>query len=298
MVEEVVYPNTTYTLSFYHKDGGLLEASHADGGSTLLQIQSFQTDYAVDQLTEAPSNWAQQTFQFTTDANTHRIAILFSAYAPGVNVSVQLDGISIAPQETCQGDIDNDTVGNGLDLDSDNDGIFDVIESGNGEFDTNNDGRIDSNDTGFVDSNNNGAHDSIESRTPTDTDSDTTVDMFDLDSDNDSCNDVREAGYTDGDNDGILGNSPITQTSFGTVTGTADGYTLPLDQNSNGTKDYQESNYDIACFSEDLTMDMTKVAQTIDVNSDGVLGLVIKFSIQWLLQIPVQSVIHCSSQTY
>ena len=42
MVEEVVYPNTTYTLSFYHKDGGLLEASHADGGSTLLQIQSFK----------------------------------------------------------------------------------------------------------------------------------------------------------------------------------------------------------------------------------------------------------------
>ena len=45
MVEEVVYPNTTYTLSFYHKDGGLLEASHADGGSTLLQIQSFPVSY-------------------------------------------------------------------------------------------------------------------------------------------------------------------------------------------------------------------------------------------------------------
>ena len=29
-------PNTTYTISYYHKDGGLLEASHGDGGSTLL----------------------------------------------------------------------------------------------------------------------------------------------------------------------------------------------------------------------------------------------------------------------
>ncbi|MAW14797.1 MAG: hypothetical protein CMC25_00005, partial [Flavobacteriaceae bacterium] len=273
MVEEVVYPSTTYTIKFYHKDGGLLEASHGNGGSTLLQVQSMQTDFAVDQLTVAPTSWAQQTFQFTTDANTHRIAILFSAYAPGVNVSIQLDGISIEPQETCQGDIDNDSVGNGLDLDSDNDGIYDVIESGNGAFDTNNDGRIDSNDTGFVDNNDNGAHDSIESRTPTDTDSDTTVDMFDLDSDNDNCNDSKEAGYTDGDNDGKLGNSPITQDANGKVTSGSDGYTIPLDQNSNGIKDYQEVSYDVACFSDNLTIDMTKSAEKIDVNSDGVLGL-------------------------
>ena len=133
MVEEVVYPNTTYTISYYHKDGGLLEASHGDGGSTLLQVQSLQTDYAVDQLTETPSDWAQNSFQFTTDANTNRIAILFSAYAPGVNVSIQLDGILIEPQEQCFGDIDNDSVGNGLDLDSDNDGIYDSIEAGNGD---------------------------------------------------------------------------------------------------------------------------------------------------------------------
>ena len=166
MVEEVVYPNTTYTISYYHKDGGLLEASHGDGGSTLLQVQSLQTDYAVDQLTETPSDWTQNTFQFTTDANTNRIAILFSAYAPGVNVSIQLDGILIEPQEQCFGDIDNDSVGNGLDLDSDNDGIYDSIEAGNGDLDTNGDGRIDSNDTGFVDANSNGAHDLLNQEHP------------------------------------------------------------------------------------------------------------------------------------
>ena len=134
-------------------------------------------------------------------------------------------------------------------------------------------GKLMSNDTGFVDNNDNGAHDSIESRTPTDTDSDTTVDMFDLDSDNDNCNDSIEAGYTDGDNDGKLGNSPITQDANGKVTSGSDGYTIPLDQNSNGIKDYQEVSYDVACFSENLTVDMTKAAQKIDVNSDGVLGL-------------------------
>ena len=124
-----------------------------------------------------------------------------------------------------------------------------------------------------MDNNDNGAHDSIESRTPTDTDSDTTVDMFDLDSDNDNCNDSKEAGYTDGDNDGKLGNSPITQDANGKVTSGSDGYTSPLDENSNGIKDYQEVSYDVACFSENLTIDLTKAAQKIDVNSDGVLGL-------------------------
>ena len=215
----------------------------------------------------------QDTFQFTTDANTNRIAILFSAYAPGVNVSIQLDGILIEPQEECFGDIDNDSVGNGLDLDSDNDGIYDVIEAGNSDLDTNGDGRIDSNDAGFVDANSNGAHDSVESRTPTDTDSDTTIDMFDLDSDNDGCNDVKEAGYTDGDDDGLLGDSPVSQTSFGTVTGTADGYTDPSDLNSNGTKDFQEFTYDIGCYNREVSLDISKTYQTIDVNSDGVLGL-------------------------
>ena len=270
---EYVYPNTTYNLTFYHMDGGISSASYADGGSTLVQVQGMDSDYQVSQLTEAPSDWAQQTFQFTTGPTTNKIAILFSAYANGSNVAILLDNIGLTPHVSLNCDVDGDSKGNGIDLDSDNDGIYDVIESGNGEFDTNNDGKIDVNDTGFVDSNNNGAHDSIESRTPTDTDSDTTVDMFDLDSDNDGCNDSIEAGYTDGDNDGRLGNSPTTQDANGKVTSGSDGYTIPLDQNSNGIKDYQESNYDVACFSDKLSMDMTKAAQTIDVNSDGVLGL-------------------------
>ena len=273
MVQEYVYPNTTYNLTFYHMDGGISSASYADGGSTLVQVQGMDSDYQVSQLTEAPSDWAQQTFQFTTGPTTNKIAILFSAYANGSNVAILLDNIGLTPDVSLNCDVDGDSKGNGIDLDSDNDGIYDVIESGNGEFDTNNDGKIDVNDTGFVDSNNNGAHDSIESRTPTDTDSDTTVDMFDLDSDNDGCNDSIEAGYTDGDNDGRLGNSPTTQDANGKVTSGSDGYTIPLDQNSNGIKDYQESNYDVACFSDNLSMDMTKAAQTIDVNSDDVLGL-------------------------
>ena len=273
MAQEYVYPNTTYNLTFYHMDGGISSATFADGGSTLVQIQGMDSDYAVSQLTEAPSDWAQQTFQFTTGPTTNKIAILFSAYADGSDVAILLDKIGLTPQISINCDVDSDGVGNGIDLDSDNDGIYDVVEAGNADLDTNGDGMIDENDAGFVDANANGAHDTIEGRTPTDTDSDTTVDMFDLDSDNDGCNDTSEAGYTDGDDDGLLGDSPVTVDAEGKVTSGTDGYTDPSDLNSNGTKDYQEDTYDIACYNENLGLEMTKTAQTIDVNSDGVLGL-------------------------
>ena len=78
------------------------------------------------------------------------------------------------------------------DIDSDNDGIYDVVEAGNGYLDTNNDGVIDSNDTGFSDNDNNGMADSSENTSPIDSDNDGIADYLDLDSDNDGINDVIE----------------------------------------------------------------------------------------------------------
>ena len=129
-----------------------------------------------------------------------------------------MDNIGLTPQVSINCDVDSDGVGNGIDLDSDNDGIYDVVESGNADLDTNADGMIDENDAGYVDANANGAHDTIEGRTPTDTDSDTTVDMFDLDSDDDGCNDVVEAGYSDPNLDGLLGENPVLVDQNGKVT--------------------------------------------------------------------------------
>ena len=54
-----------------------------------------------------------------------------------------------------------------------------------------------------------------------------------------------EAGFTDGDGDGILGNSPVEVNSEGKVIGTSDGYTIPVDNNFNGTKDYLEPGIEI-----------------------------------------------------
>ena len=271
MVQEYVYPNTTYNLTFYHMDGGISSATFADGGSTLVQVQGMDSDYQVSQLTEAPNDWTQQTFQFTTGPTTNKIAILFSAYSDGSDVAILLDNIGLTPQVSINCDVDGDGVGNGIDLDSDNDGIYDVVEAGNADLDTNGDGMIDENDAGFVDANANGAHDTIEGRTPTDTDGDTTVDMFDLDSDDDGCNDVIEAGYSDPNLDGLLGDNPVTVDANGKVTSGVDGYTTPLDQNSNNVQDYVDINWDVNCLNPGLSI--SKSANPIDLDGDGLIQL-------------------------
>lgn len=112
---------------------------------------------------------------------------------------------------------DNDAVPNFLDLDSDNDGIPDVVEADGP--DTNNDGKID----GFVDVNGDGLHDGYINatallRTGADVSADGKADSYpnknkdrdfrpnayDLDSDGDGIADVIEAGFPDVDFNGIV----------------------------------------------------------------------------------------------
>lgn len=106
-------------------------------------------------------------------------------------------------------DADLDGVPNHLDLDSDNDGIPDTVESGG--VDTDGDGRIDNyTDTdadGFsqnVDGNNTGAAGSGSGLGALDTDGDSAPNYFDLDSDNDGIPDVVEVYGTDANNNGRI----------------------------------------------------------------------------------------------
>jgi len=95
-------------------------------------------------------------------------------------------------------DSDGDGIDDYLDLDSDNDGLPDVIESGGG--DTDGDGMVD----GFTDANNDGLHDGSAGTFGVDTDSDGLTDHLDQDSDNDGITDASEAGGTDADGDGEI----------------------------------------------------------------------------------------------
>ncbi|MFK8102673.1 MAG: T9SS type A sorting domain-containing protein, partial [Saprospiraceae bacterium] len=147
------------------------------------------------------------------------------------------------------------------DLDSDNDGINDIVESGNGAADTNNDGIADNPST---DTDGDGIQDSVDqtpnsfgdgdattpNTAPADTDSDGVPDYQDLDADNDGVMDITESGNTDVDGDGIADNPTIdtdgdgipdsiddNDAVFGDAgdAGTSDDASDPLDANDGGT---------------------------------------------------------------
>lgn len=141
------------------------------------------------------------------------------------NVDANSDGIDdafgngIIPTNT-----DNDGVPDYLDLDSDNDGIHDLDEVGFNLTDVDNNGVIDGNNFGT-----NGLYNPLETFPDSgilnstyviaDTDGDGIYNAIELDSDNDLCNDVIEAGYLDSNNDGLLGGlTPPTVDTKGLVT--------------------------------------------------------------------------------
>ena len=167
------------------------------------------------------------------------------------------DGMADASEDTPVIDTDGDGANDYQDLDADNDGIFDVVEGGDGtdidvdddgtldfvDLDTNNDGMIDSEDEGYADTDGDGMSDSSE--TTDQPNSDATEDLddgipnfLDLDSDDDGCNDVVEAGFTDIDGDGILGEGdPDVDENGQVITDDEDGYLDPVDADGNGILD-------------------------------------------------------------
>lgn len=132
-------------------------------------------------------------------------------------------------------DKDGDGVPNSFDLDSDNDGIPDVIEAGG--VDTNGDGVLDNfTDTDgdglsqSVDANNTGAAGSGDGLDVADFDGDGLPNALDIDSDGDGITDLREAGLPDADSDGRVD---------GFTDADGDGYTDTLDPKNghSGTSD-------------------------------------------------------------
>lgn len=161
-----------------------------------------------------------------------------TSFIASTTVDANHDGLSdaygtvgIVPVDT-----DLDGVTDYLDLDSDNDGLYDLTESGSGATDTNLDGVIDGLPAAFglnglADSIENPADSGVLTYTLSDTDSDNTNNYLELDSDNDNCADTIEAGFTDADGNGILGDLPAVVNLKGVVTNAAVGYTTPVNNN-------------------------------------------------------------------
>jgi hypothetical protein len=154
-------------------------------------------------------------------------------------------------------DSDSDGVPNAYDLDSDNDGIQDIIEAGG--TDANGDGKVDvitdSDINGFadiVDTGNGGTK--LDNK---DTDGDGILDTQDRDSDNDGIADIVEAGGTDANGNGEI--DTITDTD-------GDGWSNLVDAGNGGTS----FDFDLA----DADGDGIYNFQDLDSDNDGIPDIV------------------------
>ena len=129
-----------------------------------------------------------------TDANGDgKVDNLLDANGDGLD-----DAIAAVPLETADTDLDG--LADFLDIDSDQDGLPDLIEAGG--IDANNDGMIDNSQ----DTNGDGRADVLTSAPLPilDTDNDGTPNYLDLDSDDDGATDLSESGGVDEDADGVV----------------------------------------------------------------------------------------------
>ncbi len=237
----------TYTFSFFWgEDVGhrvpqqvQMNVSVLDASNNSLLNQSLVNNVqGVVGGIVGPQNWYyfEQTFTATTTTSTLR----FASTPAGTANGTALDYVHVIKNGACQ-DTDLDGVIDAFDLDSDNDGIYDAVEAGHGQAHTNGVVNGSVGTDGVPDAVQTTPNGELVNYTVTDSDGDGTIDATELDSDNDSCNDVVEAGYTDTDSDGILGASPVTVNGNGLVTSGTDGYTVPADGDSNSTYDFQEA---------------------------------------------------------
>lgn len=191
-------------------------------------------------------------------------------------------------------DTDGDGVADFRDLDSDNDGINDIKESGKTFTDANNDGMADNTDT-----DGDGIMDSVDLRvrgfgdataTTKDTDGDGVADFRDLDSDNDGINDVKESGLvltadangdgmvdgTDTDGDGIIGVADGNTAVYGDANDItfrdSDGDGIPdardLDSDNDGINDVKESGLPLTADADNNGM-----VDGTDTDGDGIIGV-------------------------
>ncbi|MGJ8738665.1 beta strand repeat-containing protein, partial [Zobellia laminariae] len=188
--------------------------------------------------------------------------------------------------ENC--DTDEDGVPNSLDLDSDNDGIFDVIESGHLQLDADTDGKIDGLPADFgvnglfsgVESDDSQAATATYTIAESTDDADTIVNFLDLDSDGDGLPDNVEAQTTTGyilPNGTVDANGVDTAYPLGIVPTNTDGADNPdyldTDSDNEGADDTTEANITLTGNDTDndglddvtdATADYTDTSGTID----------------------------------
>ncbi len=194
------------------------------------------------------------------------------------------DGIPDIVEGSNDSDANNQL--NAFDVDVDNDGIPDALESGLASTDSDNDGIIDAFDvdqTGGLDGNGDGIDDAFATALANnslllDSDDDGIIDLIDADSDNDGIPDALEAGLSglDSDNDGIDDAYDVDQT--GGVDANGDGIDdqrrLP-DSDGDGIADVRDNDSDNDGVPDLLESGFANAAgELIDSDGDGIADVI------------------------
>ena len=224
------------TLSVFNPDNQLLIDINYDGvyDNNVTQFTAFEIRFKLNAATLATGNGS---FYFQSQVSSQfEIKYINNSEISSNQVGFQLT-------QACRAiDSDGDSVTDAFDRDSDNDGIYDLVESGNAILDDNQDGMVDALDANDADLD--GHHDSAQF--PVDSDSDGVFDFLDLDSDNDGLYDLFEAGIgintLDIDNNG--------QIDLGFFDDNLNGVSdlvetiVPTDSDMDGVPDFIESDSD------------------------------------------------------
>ena len=169
------------------------------------------------------------------------------------------DGLALLPLPVA--DSDADLVADFRDLDSDNDGLPDLLETAGSSADTDGDGMIDE----FADADGDGRDDAY-ALAPLDfidTDADGLADHLDRDSDNDGVSDLIEAGGADADGDGRVDSMGDTDN---------DGIPDEVDVDITGGLDNDEDGIDDSAdidYLNDVDSDDDGIADSRDPDADG-----------------------------
>ncbi|MEW4924983.1 T9SS type B sorting domain-containing protein [Algibacter sp. 2305UL17-15] len=223
------FANQVDGFTFYHKSVDVAATSVINA---LISLTCFKKDNDFDGIKD----------EFDLDSDNDGIPDLIENQGTLIPLSgndVDTNGLDDAYDASLPPiDTDGDTVPDVYDLDSDNDGITDLIETGilSTLSDTDLNGIVENNlgTNGWADEAETAPDSHLMGYTLNDFDTDGVFSYIDEDSDGDRCSDVIEAGFSDGNGDNYLGDgnvivdvTPDFSTGQGLVTNASDGYTIP-----------------------------------------------------------------------
>jgi gliding motility-associated-like protein len=288
----------TYTMTFYQAN---VQQSNAVDGTGYWRVflenqQIHQSDATIPNTSFNNVNltWVFQSFTFTPTTSGPQL-LQFLPFDDDTNVDVPngvrlgIDNITLTTAvAVASDDVDLDLIPNVLDLDSDNDGISDLQESGldNTIFDPDGNGVIDG--ASFTDADNDGLADAIEaiygentSVTPVDStfDEDSLQNFVDLDSDGDTIPDAVEAQTTQNFNTNFSNDGDVTNDDtdgdgvidiYDITVGHGGNFNEPQNTDTTDTYDYLDLDSD-----NDGIFDIVEVGNAaLDTNNDGASNIV------------------------